>query len=195
MSTNFSGDILLHPPLNEHEISYLEDFFNTRHVTYNHGRLLQVADLDPNDVTDCNQVPAPMPSLWCDWMVDRDGDYLTHNGEDDSYHLDTWLVFLLTHLLAPEDDQALIHTHRGDDPRLKHFVPHIAHGVITAISGDPHDMWTLCVGDLGEGFTQIARIDVDLSAVTPYSEVGKTVLLGATVLPDSETKQPGGETP
>lgn len=155
-NTDFSGDIEIFPPLNEAEISYLHDFSETRHMSYSHNRILEVhPDLDAGrspELVDGNKPPKPKPGLWCHWVVEDNGRFLTtDDGEKIYYHVQ-WLSFIIGHLLTPSNPRALINAHRDNDPRLAEFVDHTFLGEIQ-VNEDSGDLWAIRVGNAADHYS------------------------------------------
>ena len=140
-TTYFSGEIALDPPLNQNEMSYLEDFSNIWHTDTGHGPLF-VAE-DPHIGNNPN---GDKPGLYCNWVPTGDG-HLTWSENEKSYSHDTWLTWLISHLFGPEA-RAFVDDHVADDPRLQSFTcNHIASGQVNAQGEDFDDMWQIHVQD------------------------------------------------
>lgn len=171
-NTDFSGDIEVFPPLNEAEISYLNDFSETRHMSYSHNRILEVHPdfsgfpvVRSPDLINGNRAPEPKPGLWCNWVVEEGGRFLTSNHREKIYDHDQWLAFIIGHLLTPSNPHALINTHRDNDPRLSQFVDHTFLGEIHANGDDSDDIWVIRVGDAADHYSTPG---VDVGTVNLY---------------------------
>ncbi len=58
---------------------------------------------DGPDVLDTNEPPDGQPGNWCQWVPSLDGKYIQWNGASGFEHYDEWIVYLITHFLAPFD--------------------------------------------------------------------------------------------
>lgn len=191
-TTYFSGAVDITPPLNEHEISYLEDFSQTIHKTYADNRPLAVYPVDTPDaqlpeVVENFQAPAPKPGIHCTWTVTDNGSQLvTADDSDHNYDHPQWLAFLIEHLFDPANPDALIHRHRGDDPRLKHFTAHTFRGVLSADGEGDDDHWYIFVGDRNTSYTQpglevgIMMVEDLVEAASPQLKTSVTHALTST---------------
>lgn len=193
-TTHFYGAVDITPPLNEHEISYLEDFNQTIHQTYADDRPLAVYPAGTPrtglpEVTNHFLAPAPKPGIHCGWTVSEDGSELVTAGDSDhDYDHPEWLAFLIEHLFDPENPDALIHRHRGDDPRLKHFTAHTFRGVLAADGEGDDDDWYIFVGDRNTSYTApglevgIMTVEDLVEAASPQlkTSVTRAVTTGTT---------------
>lgn len=179
-NTDFSGVIEVFPPLNEAEISYLNDFNETRHMSYSHNRILEVhPDLgatEPAGLIDYNRAPEALPYLWCHWTVEGNGRFLVTDNGEKIYEHDRWLAFIIGHLLTPSNPRALINVHRDNDPRLAEFVDHTFLGEIQANGEESNDVWAIYVGNAADHYG------------TPGIDVGTTDPLKVPSRIPSETR-------
>lgn len=56
-------------------------------------------DVDPS-IVDYNRPPAGQPGLWCQWIINVDGE-LTWDGGEKFYHYIEWLEYLIDKFFAP----------------------------------------------------------------------------------------------
>lgn len=141
-STDFSGEMSLSPPLNEHERSYLRDFIDTRHTSTEHGLL----DVTAGPYVRGNDPQGDKPGIWCHWIADEDGNLVWDEGEK-TYDHEQWLVWLIEHLFGPEA-HAYVNAHLSEDPRLAQFTcDHVVAGEVDARGEEPDDMWRITATD------------------------------------------------
>lgn len=168
-TTDFSGTIMLDPPLNEHELSFLEDFNKTRRMIRTKGPLFvkgsgsfgQGAD---DDIIDYNRANGErphsfqkhdrffeeggQPGLWCQWVPTDDGDGLAWDEGEKFYNAAEWMKYLITKLLHGDEARAYVNLHILEDERLAHFTfDHVANGTIEADGEDGDDHWAIVVKD------------------------------------------------
>lgn len=165
-TTEFSGQVNIEPPLNEHEISFLNDLSSTRRMKRTKGPLFvrgsgSFGQGRDDDVLDHNRAngessyigePAEeengQPGLWCQWVPTDDGTTLEWDGGEKFYHAAEWMKYIVTNLLSGESAKVYVGKHRGEDERLEHFTfDHVVNGTIHAQGEDTDDRWILVVED------------------------------------------------
>lgn len=160
-TTYFSGSVDIQPPLNEYEISFLEDFNKSRRMNRTKGPLFvkgsgfsgQGRD---EDVLDFNNPHPDQPGLWCQWTPTADTTIEWDQGEK-FYYAAEWMDYIVTNLLAPSA-RAYIDAHIDEDERLKHFTcNHVVDGVIEADGEESDDFWQLVVKN-NKVLTQDGRV-------------------------------------
>jgi len=144
-STDFEGQINIHPPLNPTEIKYLNAFFEVRHMHREDGPYFVGGGIDgmagDEGVFDHNRPDPSQPALWCDLEVSEDGTAIRWNGNEKTYALTEWVKYIVDHFI-------------GKDPIAKrensHFAfldGHTVEGVMYAQGEESDDTWQLHVGD------------------------------------------------
>jgi hypothetical protein len=79
-NTDFSGELELDPPLDAKQVRQINEFCEARHG----------GNMDP--------FPG-FPGFWCNW--ETDGEALFWNGNEKSYDMFEWLVYLTEHFFEP----------------------------------------------------------------------------------------------
>ena len=100
-TTDFEGKIDIVPALSEADVSKLNAFASERHDG------------------------PEFPGIWCDWEVAEDGGEMGWNGNEKSYEMETWMVYLIQNFLQG----------------------HVLNGTLSAQGEEPDDMWLLHVED------------------------------------------------
>jgi hypothetical protein len=148
--TAFTGEATIVPPLNPHEVEYLDRFAETRHELREAGPYAVSGNgLRPGEMYGGNQPGPEHPGYWCQWVPTAAGDALIWNGEEKFWHAEKWLAYLVETFLAPGAEI------RGDVPVgwfrpavFDHFTcDHVVNGVIGAESGEEDDRWRIEVRD------------------------------------------------
>lgn len=154
-TTDFTGEVTVEPPLNEHEISFLTAFNKTRRMARARGPLfVKGSDGEwgrgqghDDDVLDFNEEPPDQPGLWCQWVPNDEGTTIKWDEGEKFYEADRWMAYIVYRLLAPSA-KAYIAQHIGEDERLQHFTcDHSVNGTISAQGEDSDDRWDLVVKD------------------------------------------------
>ena len=151
-TTEFDGFVEINPPLNEHEISFLQDLATTRRMNRRKGPLYipltdNFGQNHDEDVIEYNSPHPDQPGLWCQWIPTEGGTALSWDGGEKFYHADAWMKYIVTKLLAPSA-AAYVKKHRNEDARLWYFTcDHTVNGEIYAQGEDPSDRWVLIVRD------------------------------------------------
>jgi hypothetical protein len=154
-TTDFSGTVTIDPPLNEDEISFLEDFNRTRRMHRSGGPLFVKSDgpcgqgSGPDTVLDGNRPDPDQPGLWCQWVPDEyadpPGSELGWDGGEKFYNAAEWMEYIVNKLLSPAA-RAYVDAHLNEDERLKSFTcDHKVDGVIEAEGEEPGDLWKIVV--------------------------------------------------
>lgn len=162
-TTDFFGRISIEPPLNEHEVSYLNDFNNSRRMKRTggpyvadpgddrgqYGILMGGTGRQPKDeIIDHNGPPEGQPGLWCQWQATDDGKFIEWDGGEKFYHSPEWMAYIINHFLRDGAEASKTDRFgRGKpDPRFEHFTfDHVLNGAIEAEGEDPNDRWMLVV--------------------------------------------------
>lgn len=163
---DYSGHIEVSPPLNEAEVSYLNDFSDAIHTKSTH-RILELNQPGSLRLVDTDHPPRLMPGIQCNWSASSDGATLSPRDGEKIHDHDRWLAFIITHLFNPTNPRSLINAHRDDDPRLAEFVDHNFFGEIHARGEHVHDIWAIRVGDASKYYN------------TPGNDVGVVDLYNA----------------
>jgi hypothetical protein len=126
-TTDFSGKCKIAPALNPAQIMYLRKFNETRRMKRDADKCANLADPirkfvslpvgeeggyfvggtgfhgQTNDVSvvNHNEPPKGQPSLWCQWTVTEDGEYLEWDGGEKFYSYVEWLNYLIEHFFKP----------------------------------------------------------------------------------------------
>jgi hypothetical protein len=104
-TTEFEGQIDIHPPLSAAEATFLRKFAHTRHMKRTTGPYVveETAYTETNrkDVIDYNTEHEGQPSLWCQWVPNDDGTALVWDGGEKFYESAAWMQYLIDHFLAP----------------------------------------------------------------------------------------------
>ena len=147
--TNFSGRIHIQPPLNADEITYLNRFSHTRHMTRKQGPYYVDDSYGHNESgVDSrkghhNVPPAGQPSLWCNFYTNIKGTIIIWNGSEKTREGDQWIRYLIDHFLKPNAIAS-----KNDDPQFKNFTfNHICNGTLVAQGEDMADRWIIEVVD------------------------------------------------
>lgn len=155
--TEFYGSVTVEPPLNEHEISFLEDFAASRRMQRKSGPYFCAArdDYQDPDVTEYNRPPAEQPGLWCQWIPYDEGHGIIWDQNEKFYEADKWMKYIVEHFLKPRavlqqrlDTDYFERNGFPVDPRFQHFTfDHVVNGEIEAQGEDREDHWVLVVKD------------------------------------------------
>lgn len=156
-STDFEGTVTVTPPLNPHEIAYLNKFAGTRRMLrdlgpyYVDGSGFAGQGNDP-DIRDHNSAPPEQASLWCGWIPTEDGTGIEWNGAEKFHSGDVWMAYLIDTFLKAgatlQGELANPVPGRHYSPAFDHFTfDHVVNGTIDAQGEDPEDRWRLVVTD------------------------------------------------
>lgn len=112
-TTNFRGQLTLNKKLSEEDHEFLTKFSQSRRMARNvdpkygvEGEFYVDGTDDfftkvGNDVIDYNRPPKTQPSLWCQWIPNKDGTAIEWDGEEKFYHYIEWLEYLIEKILEP----------------------------------------------------------------------------------------------
>lgn len=140
-STEFSGKIMIDPPLNTAEMQYLMDFSESRRMK-TLGGCYSITSEDNDDVIDYNKPPDNQPGLWCDFVPLSDTE-LGWNGSEKTYDAIDWIEFIIEHFLKKN-----AHAQRSGDRLFESFqFNHVCNGKIVAQGEDPDDRYVILVKD------------------------------------------------
>lgn len=152
-TTVFAGNIIIDPPLNEHEVSYLRDFNLTRRMDRENGPYFvkgsgPFGQGDDEDVRDSNRPPEGQPGLWCQWTVTEDGKFIEWDEGEKFYYAPEWMKYIVDHFLNRDVSASVREDMVKQDPRFEHFTfDHVCNGVIDAEGEESGDLWQLVVQD------------------------------------------------
>lgn len=101
-TTKFTGEIRIHPPLNEAERDYLSGFSESRRIQRPGGPYALGDDGDAAlDVDSQNRAPGRQPGLYCQWTPNADGTALVWDGHEKFYRSSAWMTYLIDTFLRP----------------------------------------------------------------------------------------------
>lgn len=146
-TTDFTRKVKVSPPLNEDEISFLEDFNRQRHFK-RHGGPLSLASDKPAEAIDYNSTPPEIPGLWMQWIPADEGASIVWDGNEKFYYSEEWMRFLIEYLFSDKAKEYIAYwgSIDGADPRLKNFTcNHVFTGTIYAQGEIKEDKWKLRV--------------------------------------------------
>lgn len=151
-TTFFDGEFTIDPPLNEHEVKYLQLFNQTRRMKRGMGAYFVEGtgsfgqDHAP-DVEDYNRPPDDQPGLWCQWTVSDDGTALMWDEGEKAYNMEDWLSYIIDNFLRPgaHADKPEV---KKQYPVFEHFTfDHKVNGTVMAYGEDTGDIWGMRVKD------------------------------------------------
>jgi hypothetical protein len=150
-TTDFYGSVSVSPPLNEHEISYLRDFAETRRMHRTNGPFFVKGEGDfgqgdgPDEILNYNDPPPGQPGLWCQWTPGPDGSYIEWDQGEKFYNSAEWMDYIIKEFLSPSGKASYKRKFEADE-RFQHFTfDHVVNGEIEARGEDPSDHWMLVV--------------------------------------------------
>lgn len=121
-TTIFEGHFTINPALNEEQVTYLNQFCNTRRMKRDaklteklidvyrtkidlpvgvDGEFYVGGDENSNDILDHNHPPSNQPGLWCDWQPNENGTILEWNESEKFYRYIEWLQYLIEKFFNP----------------------------------------------------------------------------------------------
>ncbi|MDL5205089.1 hypothetical protein [Streptomyces sp. ALI-76-A] len=141
-TTAFEGHVTVDPPLNPHEIAYLDRFAESRRHQRPDGPY-STTDYGYSELghTAYNTPPEGQPSLWCNWEPTDEGTGIRWNGAEKFYNATQWMQYLIDHFLKPGGHA------QGQAGFEKFTFDHTVNGVIHAHGDEPGDVWDLVVTD------------------------------------------------
>jgi hypothetical protein len=156
-TTDFTGQIKVSPPLNEAEISYINDFNRSRRMHRTQGPYYAVpggnyGQNDPGDVINYNRPGPEQPELWYQWVPTDDGTAIEWDGGEKFYSAEEWMRYLIDTFLKPgctlEHEKENPVEGRYYDRRFLDFTfDHVLNGRIDAQGEEIGDYWVLYVRD------------------------------------------------
>lgn len=128
-STDFNGQIKLSRPATVEEIAYLNAFSETRRMRRNAditqtftdpvrdavglpigidggfyvGNTVDFGQTRTADIIDYNRPPVDQPSLWCQWVLTEDGNFLEWDGGEKFYQYVEWMKYLIDNFFSKWD--------------------------------------------------------------------------------------------
>jgi hypothetical protein len=139
-TTDFEGQIDIHPPLSAAEANFLTKFAHTRHMKRTTGPYVvedEAYSQSTKDVIDQNAPHDGQPSLWCQWVPNEDGTALVWDGGEKFYESVAWMQYIIDHFLAPNALAA---------GKVKGITGgHTLTGIIQAEGEEQGDVWHLVV--------------------------------------------------
>ena len=124
-TTDFSGQLTIEPPLTQEQVQYINKFSDTRRMKRDPDKLAHMPDpireavslplgvdggyyvgstrqfgQDRDAVIEYNFPPAGQPSLWCQWVVSKDGSVLEWDEGEKFYEYVAWLRYLIEHFFS-----------------------------------------------------------------------------------------------
>ena len=151
-TTTFGGAFIIEPPLNEHEVKYLQAFNATRRMKRTKGQYyvggtgLMGQDCE-DDVLEYNTSPDGQPGLWCAWTVSDDGTRIMWDEAEKAYHMEEWLKYIIDHFIKPGAVTSATDVQLDQPQFLPFTYDHVVSGTVTAAGEDPGDLWVLMVED------------------------------------------------
>lgn len=149
---------MVNPPLNEHEVSYLQDFNRSRRMDRRRGPWYAApgenfGQEDPGDVLNYNQPHESQPGLWCQWTVSDDGREIYWDGGEKFYNAELWMGYIIDAFLKPGamiekyvKNEAPLPLGWELDERFQHFTfDHTMNGAFDAQGEDYDDRWAILV--------------------------------------------------
>lgn len=151
-TTEFYGKIKIVPALSSELVEYINNFKETRRMKRDNkvlqnkyageygfnnqygvdgeyfigGEGFMGQDFDPS-VIDGNEPPVTQPSLWCQWEVTEDGNFIEWDGAEKFYESKAWMNYIIRNFIAP--------------------FGHVCNGEIKAQGEEINDRWMLIVKD------------------------------------------------
>ncbi|MEU4622256.1 hypothetical protein AB0G04_20105 [Actinoplanes sp. NPDC023801] len=148
--TDFAGQVAIVPPLNPHEVEYLDRFAETRHESRAAGPYAVSGNgLDAADMYGGAGPPPELPGYWCQWVPTASGDALIWNGEEKFYAAEFWLAYLIDTFLRPGAAIRAEPVPGWFRPSaFEHFTcDHVLNGVVAAEGEEEGDRWRIEVRD------------------------------------------------
>ncbi|MGA8116100.1 MAG: hypothetical protein WCA46_20770 [Actinocatenispora sp.] len=158
-TTTFTGRVTVVPPLNGHEIDYLERFagscrmHRTKGPYFVDGGGHRGQDIEPDVLDGGRAAPPEQPGRWCGWVPSADGSSLGWDGGEKFYDSAEWMAYLIDTFLRPgaavDRERADPTAGRVQPEAFAHFTfDHTVSGVIEAEGEDEEEgRWRLEVRD------------------------------------------------
>lgn len=119
-TTDFYGSLQFNKPVAPWLVEYINEFSNTRRMKRdpekikelypNWGKLCFNGDLgvegeyfignEDDSVLDHNSPPSTQPGLWCQWIINNNGE-LEWDGNEKFYNYEEWLNYLIDEFFEP----------------------------------------------------------------------------------------------
>jgi hypothetical protein len=161
-TTEFTGHVAIDPPLNQHEVAYLNRFADSRRFARHSGPYQTDTDKYRGpDTIDYNGEAPGQPGLWCNWVASDDGSQIEWNGAEKFYNADDWMRYLIDTFLSPNASLKAELSDRIEgryypDAFARFTFDHTVNGDINAAGEDAIDRWRLSVRD-----NAVERAEVD----------------------------------
>lgn len=131
-TTDFNGSLKLSKTATPEQIAYINTFSGTRRMVRNVNRLQELfgekhglpevgygkegeffcmddgnsgQSFDNDSIIEYNQPPSTQPSLWCQWVLTEDGEYLEWDGGEKFYEYVKWLEYMVENFFKRWDIQ------------------------------------------------------------------------------------------
>lgn len=151
-TTSFVGQIVVEPPLNEHEVNYLMKLNETRRMRRVKGPYYVGRDMGPDEILDSNHPDPSQPSLYCQWVPNEEGN-LAWDEDEKFYEAEEWMIYIIelfNGTSLPMREEWVL------PDEFAHFTPHSFNGTIEAQGEEVGDHWLLIVKD-----SVVTRVDLD----------------------------------
>ncbi len=149
----FGGCIEIVPPLNPHEVEYLDRFAETRHDHRSTGPYsVYRGDASADEIVGGGRAQPELPGHWCRWVPTAAGGGLIWDQEENFHDAEKWLAYLIDTFLKPgatiRAESANPVEGRFYPAAFEHFTcDHVLNGVIEAVGEDEDDLWRIEVRD------------------------------------------------
>ena len=146
-TTDFDGEVGISPPLSEKEIKYINMFSDTRRMDRENGPYYvggggMCGQDHEEDIIDYNRPDDSQPGLWCQWVVNEEGDTLSWDGGEKFYYATEWMRYIVDHFLGANPLAKL------NNPEHFDFLQgHTLDGDIYADGEENGDVWKIEVRD------------------------------------------------
>lgn len=157
-TTNFDGQLTVTPPLNVHEIAYLNRFCETARFHRTRGPYFVSGSgsfgqgIDPDVLDEGRRHPPEQPGKWCQWVPSDDGTRIEWDQGEKFYDADHWMAYLIDTFFKPgatvARELADPIPDRDYPEQFAHFTfDHLINGTIEAVGEEEGDSWRLEVRD------------------------------------------------
>jgi hypothetical protein len=186
-TTTFDGTINVTPAVTEDLMEYINKFSETRRMKRNVEILKELYGYKNSfegnygvdgeyfvggggfagqerdrSVKDFNEPPATQPGLWCQWIINEDGEIEWDQGEK-FYNAGDWMIYIIDNFLAPKG--------------------YICNGEIFARGEEDDDIWKIVVKDNKVTTVEGSVIYDDDASITLQTNAGELKAVKGT---DSE---------